>query len=95
MMSSLSSASGFEGTSLEDALASGVLNSKKDVNFSYSLSKTTRNDNGGGSSGGNEGMTRDFLGLRPLSHSDILSMAGLSNCVNTSHEQQIHKPWKG
>ncbi|KAJ6932470.1 protein indeterminate-domain 7 [Populus alba x Populus x berolinensis] len=95
MMSSLSSASGFEGTSLEDALVSGVLNSKKDVNFSYSLSKTTRNDNGGGSSGGNEGMTRDFLGLRPLSHSDILSMAGLSNCVNTSHEQQIHKPWKG
>lgn len=96
MMSSLSSASGFEGTSLEDALVSGVLNSKKDVNFSYSLSKTRRNGNGGGStSGGNEGLTRDFLGLRPLSHSDILSMAGLSNCVNTSHEQQIHKPWQG
>ncbi|KAG5248626.1 zinc finger protein [Salix suchowensis] len=94
MMDSLSSASGFEEPSFEDALgSSGVLNSTKDVNFSYSLSKTTRNDHGSSSNGGNEGLTIDFLGSRPLSHSDIvMSMVGLSNCINSSHEQQIHKP---
>ncbi|CAK7356868.1 unnamed protein product [Dovyalis caffra] len=95
MMNSLSSASGFQGTSFEDAFIGGVLNSKKDFNFNdSSLSKTARNDNGGSSSGGNEDLTRDFLGLRPLSHSDILSIAGLSNCVNTSHEQQNQRPWQ-
>ncbi|KAJ6704375.1 SERINE/THREONINE-PROTEIN KINASE RIO [Salix viminalis] len=84
MMDSLSSASGFEEPSFEDALGS-----------SYSLSKTTRNDHGSGSNGGNEGLTIDFLGSRPLSHSDIvMSMVGLSNCINSSHEQQIHKPWQ-
>ncbi|KAJ6348263.1 hypothetical protein OIU76_004685 [Salix suchowensis] len=96
MMDSLSSASGFEGPSLEDALgSSGVLNSTKDVNLSYSLSRTARNYHGSSSNGGNEGLTIDFLGSRPLSHSDIvMSMVGLSNCINSSHEQQIHKPWQ-
>ncbi|KAJ6389540.1 hypothetical protein OIU77_027797 [Salix suchowensis] len=43
MMDSLSSASGFEGPSLEDALgSSGVLNSTKDVNLSYSLSRNSK-----------------------------------------------------
>lgn len=81
MMNSLSnSASGFD----QDAFVSGVLsNSKKDGNF-------TANDGGG--SGGGEGLTRDFLGLRAFSHTDILSMAGFGNVVNTSssssHDQQ-------
>ncbi|KAJ4848083.1 hypothetical protein Tsubulata_026723 [Turnera subulata] len=104
MMNSLSSAnSGFEGTSLEDAFVGGVLNSKKGSGFSgSSLRPKTANENGGG---GNEGLTRDFLGLRPLSHSDMLSMAGLGNCVNngnnnnnnTSREQhnQSQKSWQG
>ncbi|KAJ9179336.1 hypothetical protein P3X46_011139 [Hevea brasiliensis] len=89
MMNSLSSSSGFEGTnSFEDAFVSGVLNTKKGGNFHDSLSKATTNDNGGGSGGGaGEGLTRDFLGLRAFSHSDILSMAGLGNCVNVSYEQ--------
>ncbi|XP_048234008.1 protein indeterminate-domain 7 isoform X2 [Ricinus communis] len=104
MMNSLSSAaSGFEGTatatatSFEDAFVSGVLNnSKKDGNFlDGSLSKATTNGNNGG-----EDLTRDFLGLRAFSHSDILNMAaGLGNCVNTSHEQQqqnqSQKTWRG
>lgn len=95
MMNSLSSASGFEGTYFEDVFtAGGVLHSKKDGNFNASLSKTTRNDHNVGA-GGNEGLTRDFLGLRAISHSDILSIAGLGNHVNTSQQQhnQSQKPW--
>ncbi|CAN4089100.1 unnamed protein product [Withania somnifera] len=47
-----------------------------------------KNDNGG-----NDDMTKDFLGLRPLSHSDIFNIAGL---VNTSNENQPqnHKTWQ-
>ncbi|KDP40761.1 hypothetical protein JCGZ_24760 [Jatropha curcas] len=102
MMNSLSSSPGFQETtaSFEDAFASGVLNSKKDANFHDSLPKATTNDNGGGGGGvGGEGLTRDFLGLRAFSHSDILSMAGFGNCMNTppSHEQhnQSQKTWQG
>ncbi|XP_073036019.1 protein indeterminate-domain 7-like [Primulina eburnea] len=36
---------------------------------------------GANEGGGNDGLTRDFLGLRPLSRSEILS---LSNCMNNS-----------
>ncbi|MED6109221.1 hypothetical protein PIB30_116906 [Stylosanthes scabra] len=46
-----------------------------------------------------EGLTRDFLGLRPLSHSDILTIAGMSNCINScsssSSHDQLQKPWQG
>ncbi|XP_052183689.1 protein indeterminate-domain 7-like [Diospyros lotus] len=48
---------------------------------------------GGFGNGDHQGMTRDFLGLRPLSHSDILTIAGLN-----AHEQsqnQPHKSWQG
>ncbi|XP_044484713.1 protein indeterminate-domain 7-like isoform X2 [Mangifera indica] len=54
---------------------------------------------------GHHHQTRDFLGLRPLPQSDILNIAGLGNCINTSsfssHEQQqqqhthhSQKPWQ-
>ncbi|PON96157.1 TFIIH C1-like domain containing protein [Trema orientale] len=62
------------------------------------LNKST-DDSGGGGGGGNingEGLTRDFLGLRPLSHSEILNMAGLGNTINISRDHQSnqpHKPW--
>ncbi|XP_010487157.1 PREDICTED: protein indeterminate-domain 11-like isoform X1 [Camelina sativa] len=48
-------------------------------------------------SGGGEGLTRDFLGIRPLmSHNEILSFAGLGNCINSSASDQLHpKPWQG
>uniref|UniRef100_A0A803NY47 C2H2-type domain-containing protein n=1 Tax=Cannabis sativa TaxID=3483 RepID=A0A803NY47_CANSA len=41
----------------------------------------------GGGVGGNgnhngEGLTRDFLGLRPLSHTEMLNMAALGNTIN-------------
>lgn len=85
-----------------------ILNSKKDGNSINldALSRTTaiaattvataqlnKTDESGGGGGGNgEGLTRDFLGLRPLSHSEILSMAGLGNTINHQHNQP-HKPW--
>ncbi|KAF5466436.1 hypothetical protein F2P56_016362 [Juglans regia] len=101
MVGSLSSSTGFEGTSFEDAFG-GILNSKKDVNQHESLSKTpnsrsnlSRAHETGGSHGG-EGLTRDFLGLRALSHSDILNITGFGNCMNTSneHQNQPQKPWQ-
>lgn len=50
------------------------------------------------SGGRSDGLTRDFLGLRPLSHGDILSLTGFGNCIvpNSSNLQsQIQKPWQG
>ncbi|XP_010542422.1 PREDICTED: protein indeterminate-domain 11-like isoform X1 [Tarenaya hassleriana] len=45
--------------------------------------------NGGGGVG--EGLTRDFLGLRPLYHSDILSFAGLGDCLDgNASEEHSH-----
>ncbi|KAJ0985478.1 hypothetical protein J5N97_003834 [Dioscorea zingiberensis] len=40
--------------------------------------------NVGSHHGGGDGMTRDFLGLRPIYHTDILSMTGLDPCMNSS-----------
>ncbi|XP_004510384.1 protein indeterminate-domain 11 isoform X2 [Cicer arietinum] len=85
-----------------DEMFGGIMNSKKDQNLLQEThSKTTTStthhvaaDSISCDIGGNEGLTRDFLGLRPLSHSDILSIAGIGNCMNDqqqSHESQ--KPW--
>ena len=96
MVNSLSSATGFEGTSFEDAFG-GILNSKKTITTTNNNnSHFTRNDEST-SGGGGEGLTRDFLGLRPLSHGDILNIAGLGHCMNTSneHQNQPQKPWQG
>jgi len=73
--------------------------------------RTTRPDhrdagNGGNAAtgGGNEGLTRDFLGLRAFSHGDILSMAGFDPCMSSAssaayeqghhhHHHQSSKQW--
>lgn len=102
MMNSLSSGTGFEGTSFEEAFG-GILNhnSKKDHFNDKTRSDINESSTGGGGGGGNRGhesLTRDFLGLRALSHSDILNIAGLENCMNTTsrdHQNQTHKPWQG
>lgn len=50
------------------------------------------------SGGRSDGLTRDFLGLRPLSHGDILSLTGFGSCIvpNSSNlHSQIQKPWQG
>nr|QEG03065.1 indeterminate-domain 11-like protein isoform X1 [Cymbidium ensifolium] len=44
---------------------------------------------------GNDGLTRDFLGLRAFSHRDILNMAGIETCMSTSYENQKKKSWLG
>nr|CAB3475897.1 unnamed protein product [Digitaria exilis] len=74
--------------------------------------RTSRTDrdagNGGGNGrgvagagGGNEGLTRDFLGLRQFSHGDILSMAGFDPCMSSAssaafeqgHHQSSKQQW--
>ncbi|XP_030526293.1 protein indeterminate-domain 7 [Rhodamnia argentea] len=111
MLMTPGSGGGFEGaSSFEDAF-DGILSSssKKENNDidtdgsnnqHEALKAATqgsllarRQDVGGGN---NEGLTRDFLGLRPLSHSDILSIAGLGNCMSTtsSQTQAPQKPWQ-
>lgn len=49
---------------------------------------------------GFEGMTKDFLGLRPLSHGEILNMgmAGFSSHIEhglNENQNQTQKPWQG
>ncbi|KAM6585299.1 hypothetical protein CsatB_012301 [Cannabis sativa] len=90
-----------------------ILNSdpKKDGQDPSHLGKTnsTAAAESGGGVGGNgnhngEGLTRDFLGLRPLSHTEMLNMAALGNTINMSHNPHHHhqqqqqnnqpqKPW--
>ncbi|TKY48268.1 indeterminate-domain 11 [Spatholobus suberectus] len=57
---------------------------------------TTAGDGGAGgnNNNNNEGLTRDFLGLRPLSHTDILNFAGMGNCINSSQHNQTQNPWQ-
>ncbi|XP_022721533.1 protein indeterminate-domain 7-like isoform X2 [Durio zibethinus] len=106
MMNSFSSTTGFDATSFDDIAFGGILNAKKGGSFTNeSFLKTTtttpttiatRNDHETGVS--TQGLTRDFLGLRAFSHSDILNIAGLrSNSMNTSHEQRNYseKRWQG
>ncbi|XP_027126922.2 protein indeterminate-domain 7-like [Coffea arabica] len=104
MMNSLSSSSattGFEGSTFEDAFG-GILNPKKTSNSSFMRGNDSEGGGGGGGivGGGNDRMTRDFLGLRPLSHSDIFNIAGFSNCMNTTasnehHQNASQKSWQG
>ncbi|KAG8380100.1 hypothetical protein BUALT_Bualt07G0158500 [Buddleja alternifolia] len=82
MMNNPHSNHGFEATSFEDMAFGGMLSShalKKDDEevgtFHATLGQFSSN-------GGDDGMTRDFLGLRPLSQSDILSITSLSNCMS-------------
>ncbi|XP_009774627.1 protein indeterminate-domain 7-like [Nicotiana tabacum] len=42
----------------------------------------------------NDDMTKDFLGLRPLSHSDIFNIAGLVNTTSNENQSQNHKTWQ-
>ncbi|KAL3632008.1 hypothetical protein CASFOL_024992 [Castilleja foliolosa] len=54
------------------------------------FSRSSRDNNnlelgGDGIINHDDGMTRDFLGLRALSQSDILSFAGFSNCVDNNN----------
>ncbi|KAG2595100.1 hypothetical protein PVAP13_5KG051400 [Panicum virgatum] len=55
---------------------------------------------GAAAGGGNDGLTRDFLGLRAFSHGDILSMAGFDPCMSSASSaayeqghQSSKQPW--
>ncbi|KAH0927300.1 hypothetical protein HID58_019556 [Brassica napus] len=65
--------------------------------FRTNADTTSDKNKSGEGGGGREGLTRDFLGLRPLmSHNEILSFAGLGNCINDAASDQLHpKPWQG
>ncbi|PPR84395.1 hypothetical protein GOBAR_AA36320 [Gossypium barbadense] len=110
MINSLSSATGFDATnSFDDIAFGGIFNATKklcgsSINESFSKTTTptvptttngTRNDHHGSTAG----LTRDFLGLRAFSHTDILNIAGPGRnyCIDTSQEQhnQSQKPWQG
>ncbi|KAL9228544.1 hypothetical protein vseg_004111 [Gypsophila vaccaria] len=88
-------------TSYEDAFGIGS-SSSSSLAFQQALGGgRSGGDDGGGK--GSEGMTRDFLGLRPLSQSDMLTIAELSNCMatnsSTTQQQQQqedggHKSWQ-
>ncbi|CAA7397284.1 unnamed protein product [Spirodela intermedia] len=92
VMSSFPSSSHQEGYSLTHGNG-WVIGSRGDVD-----------DGGGGGASSSaaaaaDGMTRDFLGLRALSHGDILSMAArLGPCVSSSSYEPLQhckKPWTG
>lgn len=111
MMVSLSSATGFDGSSFEDAFGGMLNNSKKldahdiispfhgmsDHDHDHDQAQAQVQAQASTGNGGNDGMTRDFLGLRALSHSDIMNIAGLGNCMNTHDHNlnQTQKPWQG
>ncbi|KAL2337951.1 hypothetical protein Fmac_012397 [Flemingia macrophylla] len=89
VINSFSPPSAFEGTPFEDVAFGGIKKDGDDDNNLYlhdTFSKT--------SAAGNEGLTRDFLGLRPLTHSDILTIAGIGNCIH-DQQNQSQKPWQG
>ncbi|XP_028554170.1 protein indeterminate-domain 11 [Dendrobium catenatum] len=44
---------------------------------------------------GNDGLTRDFLGLRAISQRDLLNMAGIETCMSNSYDNQKKKSWLG
>ncbi|KAG1335392.1 protein indeterminate-domain 7 [Cocos nucifera] len=100
MMNSFPSAPCFGG-SFEEAFG-GMLGAKREENSKMeSISRSHgRNEEGGsgGAGGGNDGLTRDFLGLRAFSHRDFINMAGLNSCMSSSsyeQPQQNKQAWHG
>ncbi|RRT37537.1 hypothetical protein B296_00033210 [Ensete ventricosum] len=96
---SLSSPPGFDGP-FEDAFG-GMLESKGEASTN-SMGGFARShgmaEEGGGGSGRNDGMTRDFLGLKPFPQRDILDLTGFDPCLgSSSYEQhrQSKKPRHG
>ncbi|KAE8657493.1 Protein indeterminate-domain 2 [Hibiscus syriacus] len=107
MRNSLPSAAGFDSVSFDDISFSGIFNSKASGGFiDEPFSKTTtpaettrsdRNDpetTGGTSNSQGKCLTRDFLGLRTISHGGILNIAGFNNCINTPMNNNATKPRK-
>ncbi|GFZ08508.1 C2H2-like zinc finger protein [Actinidia rufa] len=100
---SLPCGSGFDGSSssasaFEEALNGMLMNPKMDP---FLETTHLRRSNEGGGGGGNEGLTRDFLGLRGFSHGGFPNMARFDQINNTSssssygQQNQSRTPWQG
>ncbi|EOY29917.1 Indeterminate(ID)-domain 7, putative [Theobroma cacao] len=112
MMSSLSSTSGFDGSSSFEQSLNGILDTKlgnstfQQATLSkrteYQLSRSDHEGRGSSASsniGGNDGLTRDFLGLKAFPYRDFPNLAGL-NRINSSsaygqQNQHSQTPWQG
>ena len=94
VINSFSSPSAFEGTPFEDAFIQSSKKLDDDDHHNLYLHDTFSKTSGAAGNNINEGLTRDFLGLRPLSHTDILTIAGIGNCIH-DHQNQSQKPWQG
>lgn len=77
------------GAGVSSSLLHHVINS-----FSSPFQGTSFDGGAGGRSNG-EDLTRDFLGLRALSHTDILNIAAMETCINNSQNIQTQNPWQG
>ncbi|KAJ6435148.1 hypothetical protein OIU84_000383 [Salix udensis] len=106
MMSFLSSASRFDGSSFDSEDFNGMLIPKRDSgNFQGILSKSTesqfrRTDHdvrtstaGSPRGGGSDGLTRDFLGLKAFPHKDWLDHFNPS--TYGQRNQNLPPPWQG
>ncbi|RWV86478.1 hypothetical protein GW17_00051622 [Ensete ventricosum] len=92
VMNSLTSTLGFDG-SFDDAFG-GMLGSEREPGKSNMESSTRRHgmaEETGGVGGGNDGKTRDFLGLKAFPHGNILNLTALDPCMSSTpyeHHQQ-------
>ncbi|KAF5751262.1 putative nucleic acid binding protein [Tripterygium wilfordii] len=77
-----SSGTGFQGTTTTTTTNSTAFDEAFGGIFNGKSGSSTDKDSDESPS------TRDFLGLRPLSHTDILSITDFGNCFNTTHQQQ-------
>ncbi|XP_074268212.1 protein indeterminate-domain 7-like [Silene latifolia] len=94
---------------LQDMMVNSISSSYDDALAFQQALGSGRGGGGGGGGGGSEGLTRDFLGLTPLSQNDIFTLSGYGNCMTTTnatsttttsnnatslHQQEtLHKPW--
>ncbi|XP_052171254.1 protein indeterminate-domain 7-like [Diospyros lotus] len=94
MMSSLHSGSGFEGHSAFEEAFGGELNPKIGSNLPTLGALLGRSHEGGG----NDGLTRDFLGLRSISCRSIPNMASGLDQMNSppsyAQHSQNQTPWR-
>ncbi|TYH66240.1 hypothetical protein ES332_D06G109300v1 [Gossypium tomentosum] len=103
MMCSLST--GFDGSSSFEQSFNRVWNTKGNpIDFQETttdhLSKAKESHSQGNNMGGNDGMTRDFLGLKAFPHRDFPNLAALNHRLNPSsrfgqQNQHSQTPWQG
>ncbi|GAB2225528.1 hypothetical protein Droror1_Dr00006324 [Drosera rotundifolia] len=102
MMNSLSSGTGFQNAYDDDAF--GAMMDNKDASFFHQTAAKFGTGSAKGRGGGNDDLTRDFLGLRPLSHNEIMNMAaagigaaglGGNGTVHGIEHDGGHEQWRG